>query len=168
MSIDNAKPEEWHEAAYLAQIATDNASGDPTPRDIERLNQVLDCPFGEVPLVTRAYVFLLHQMGKVHITGRLASEVVRTRPQWESRMSYQVRAIEKPKTKPSIDWSYVAPQYKWLARDANGDAYVYKERPQRGGDAWIFGVCKSVDHLKCYVAGDCDWKDSLVERPAGV
>ena len=73
-------------------------------------------------------------------------------------------------TKPSIDWSQVKEDYKWLAADANGGAYVFKVEPEldesgywcSGGSAYF-----SVNGLVSYSRGACDWKDSLVKRPEG-
>lgn len=167
MSIDTATREEWDRAAYNARLAEDNAKAELTPRDIEALNLALDAPFGELPLATRAYVFLLYQTGKVHIFHRHGGVV---EPQWLAAVRYRVVAVEKPKTKPSIDWSHVAPQYKWLARDIDDAAYVYVNKPFiSAADMW---EAPAYDHYRAngfasYVAGDCDWKESLVERPAG-
>lgn len=172
MSIDNATPDEWDEAAYVANLAAYNARAELTPRDVKRLNQVLDQPFGDVPLVTRAYVFLLHQMGKIHLQQfSSGTRRIVARPGYRKNSRYQVLAVPQPAKKPSIDWSHVAPQYKWLARDSDGAAYVYVSKPCVGdADMWATSVH---DHLRTtgfasYSPGDCDWKDSLVERPAGV
>lgn len=168
MSIDNATPEEWHRAAYLGRLAAESAAADLTPRDIEALNRVLDRSFGEVPLVARAYVFLLHQMGKVHITSD--NDYTRNVNPccWYPYGRYQVRAVEKPKTKPSIDWSQIKPEYKWLARDEDDTAYVYiaKPVPSPQGTWFAAGEIGILNHMASYIPGDCDWKDSLVERPA--
>lgn len=73
--------------------------------------------------------------------------------------------------KPSIDWKAVAPQYKYLARDKNGRAYLYKDAPFTGAITWLpsrtdptFNISLT-DAFVSYLPGDCDWKDSLVERP---
>jgi len=167
MSIDTATREEWDRAAYNARLAADNATAELTPRDTEALNRALDAPFGTLPLATRAYVFLLHQTGKVHVSrdGGVVD------PHWLATNVYQVRAVEKPKTKPSIDWSHVAPQYKWLAQDEDGDAWFYDEPPRVLGDSWSVSfnpVVLFANGFASYAAGDCDWKDSLVKRPEGV
>lgn len=169
MSIDNATPDEWNNAAYLATFTTSNAAADLTPEDIEGLNRVLDRPFGEVPYVTRAYVFLLHQMGKVTVRNR-AGGLPLGLVVWASDICYQVEKIEPPKTKPSIDWSQIKPEYKWLARDLTRDAFAYVNKPGRYTTSWHAreGARARADSLVSYAPGDCDWKDSLVERPAGV
>ena len=167
MSIDNATPEQWKQAAYLANLTTTNAAADLTPEDVEALNRVLDRPFSEVPYVTRAYVFLLHQMGKVRMFRRNGHEI--TRPTWTHPNGYRVEKIEPPKTKPSIDWSQIKSEYKWLARDSNGAPHVFAHEPECLVAQWYahFPYARA-DSLVSYALGDCDWKDSLVERPAGV
>jgi len=79
--------------------------------------------------------------------------------------------FEAKKTKPSIDWSHVSPEYKWLARDEDGLSYLYIEKPECGKSMWMVMVtkdCIEIKGFKSYKAGTCDWKDSLVERPEGV
>ena len=34
--------------------------------------------------------------------------------------------------KPSINWSHVKGEYKWLAVDKDGSAYAYKDEPEHG------------------------------------
>ena len=80
------------------------------------------------------------------------------------------RVKPQPPTKPSIDWSHVAPEYKWLARDADGLAFVFSDMPWAEFNAWVWdgGECEAVcvsGFLSSYTPGTCDWKDSLVERP---
>lgn len=161
ISIDDATAEEWNAARHAANALRG-------PISIDALNASLDRPFGEIDLSTRAYVFLLHQTGKVEmgIDGGMALA-----PRWLPSHTYQVRAVEKPKTKPSIDWSHIAPEYKWLARDGDGFTAVYDTKPvasERDASWRAGGTPVSTRYFASYVPGDCDWKDSLVARPAGV
>ncbi len=39
--------------------------------------------------------------------------------------------IVKAAVKPSIDWSHVKDEYKWLSVDKDGRAYVYENEPER-------------------------------------
>ena len=71
-------------------------------------------------------------------------------------------------TKPSIDWSQVKEEYKWLSVDKDGGAYVYEDEPERSGSDYWFshnGSLNEVNGLASYVPGTCNWKDSLVKRP---
>ena len=70
--------------------------------------------------------------------------------------------------KPSIDWSHVKGEYKWLSVNKDGSAYVYTNEPERSGsDYWYSytGSFNEVNGLSSYSRGTCDWKESLVERP---
>jgi hypothetical protein len=77
--------------------------------------------------------------------------------------------ITKKITKPSINWEHVHCRYNYLAEDANGDVWLYAEKPQLSGKTHWSAVMG--DHTKAkshasYVPGVCNWKDSLVKRPA--
>ena len=70
--------------------------------------------------------------------------------------------------KPSIDWSHVKGEYKWLSVNKDGSAYVYTNEPERSGsDYWYnySGSFNEVNGLASYTPGTCDWQDSLVKRP---
>ena len=76
--------------------------------------------------------------------------------------------LDESATKPSIDWSHVKGEYKWLSVDKDGSAYVYEDEPERGGSDYWFspnGSLNEVNVLASYTPGTCDWKDSLVKRP---
>ena len=84
---------------------------------------------------------------------------------------YPVKSIQDGSaTKPSIDWSQIKEEYKWLAADADEYTYVFKVEPEldesgywcSDGSAYF-----SVNGLVSYSRGTCDWKDSLVKRPEG-
>lgn len=68
-----------------------------------------------------------------------------------------------------IDWSHVAPEYKWLARDEDGSAYLFTSEPYLSRDtAWDFpssGEFLDAIGFSSYKRGTVDWKDSLVKRP---
>lgn len=71
-------------------------------------------------------------------------------------------------TKPSIDWSHVKEDYKWLAVCAYGGADVYENEPKVGAGGYWYnpkGGRNNVNVLASYVPGTCDWRDSLVKRP---
>ena len=80
---------------------------------------------------------------------------------------YPVEVV-KASIKPSIVWSHVKDEYKWLAVDKNGDAYVFEDKPIFGPiDCWYSndGLCFDVSGLSSYSRGTCDWQDSLIKRP---
>ena len=76
--------------------------------------------------------------------------------------------VIKVLSKPSIDWSHVKGEYKWLSVDKDGNAFVYKNEPERSeNDYWfcLKGDLFEVNGLASYIPGTCDWKESLIERP---
>jgi hypothetical protein len=77
-----------------------------------------------------------------------------------------VKRIEKD-LKPSINWEQVRKEYKFLARDENGTAWLYLEKPEiyRVGWGVTRGAPAEAGSYVSYTPGTCDWKDSLIERP---
>ena len=76
--------------------------------------------------------------------------------------------ITKATAKPSIDWSHVKGEYKWLSVDKDGSVYVYENEPEHSErDYWYSqeGIHYEVSGLASYTPGTCDWQDSLVKRP---
>ena len=74
--------------------------------------------------------------------------------------------IVKAVTKPSIDWSHVSEDFKYLAMDESGLHHLFTEKPLRGTLQW----CTNhpfiyAGHFASFAPGTCDWKDSLVKRP---
>ena len=82
---------------------------------------------------------------------------------------YPVETVKKV-TKPSINWEHVRDDYNYLSQDANGNAWLYWEKPELSEDHWIAteGECAEANSHVSYIPGTCDWKDSLVARPEGV
>lgn len=82
---------------------------------------------------------------------------------------FTYRARPAPLTKPSIDWSHIAPEWKWLAVDGDGKAAIYTHEPYKGKTMWDYpgyGSCIYVGGLfASYTPGTCDWTESLVQRP---
>ena len=79
------------------------------------------------------------------------------------------RVKEVPKTKPSINWDHVSPEFKWMVTDEDGHTYLYSLEPSLHYFCWMEydGVCTTATNWTSFVPGTCDWKDSLVERPKG-
>lgn len=80
---------------------------------------------------------------------------------------FDYEVYEEPKTKPSIDWSHVSPEFKWMATDASGETYLYTEEPEFFEYCWDGVDLIYVQGFASFKEGTCDWKDSLVERPEG-
>ena len=79
---------------------------------------------------------------------------------------YPVEIIKKV-TKPSINWDHVHKDFKFLAQDVDGNAYLYWEKPVLGLNGWqtTQGDCAEAQQFASYTPGTCNWQDSLVERP---
>ena len=79
---------------------------------------------------------------------------------------YPVEIVRKV-TKPSINWEHVRKDFKFLAQDMNGNAYLYWERPALSTTGWepTRGDFAEAQSYASYTPGTCNWKDSLVERP---
>ena len=78
--------------------------------------------------------------------------------------------ITKKVTKPSINWEHVRGEYKFLAQDIDGSAWLYCEEPELGEVGWYAELSDFAlaDSHVSYIPGACYWKDSLVARPEGV
>lgn len=89
-------------------------------------------------------------------------------PSWDwIGMDYRV----KPVSKPSINWDHVHPDYNWMATDADGSTYLYKEEPflmVRDARWTMGGDWENATIFVSLIPGDCDWKESLVQRPENV
>ena len=79
---------------------------------------------------------------------------------------YPVEVVKKV-TKPSINWEHVRKDFKFLAQDMNGNAYLYWERPALSTTGWepTRGDFAEAQSYASYTPGTCDWQYSLVERP---
>lgn len=87
-------------------------------------------------------------------------------PQWRWHdTQYRVKV-----TKPSIDWSHVVPEYRWLAVNQHGEPLLYADKPVQEEDYWNNNSCGDIAEARAFTSfesGTCDWKDSLVQRPEG-
>lgn len=70
---------------------------------------------------------------------------------------------------PSIDWSHVHPDYKWLAVGNSGKVFLYKEKPEVAGNYWSTDTeYAEACAFASYKRGNAAWDKSLVKRPEGV
>lgn len=75
--------------------------------------------------------------------------------------------------KPSIDWSHVAPEYRFLAVDDDECGHLYQNKPFVRVGEWEDSKNRKIyapqaSSFASYKRGDCHWSESLVERPEGV
>lgn len=90
-------------------------------------------------------------------------------PCWSLVSTYRIKPV--PLTKPSIDWSAVHEEYKYLAQDRSGYGCLFKNRPHMMYNVGWADQTSShsvAEVFTSYVAGTCDWQDSVVQRPEGV
>ena len=82
---------------------------------------------------------------------------------WES-CEYRIATIPD-----SINWDHVSPEWKYMARDGNGSAFLYNEKPRirEVNSDWGIseGTCIDAEAFSSLIKGTGDWKDSLVKRP---
>ena len=81
---------------------------------------------------------------------------------------YPIEIVKKI-TKPSINWDHVAPKYKYLSEDSEGNAFLYEEEPYVATDAFVWyaqsdEVVEAIGFIS-YTPGTCDWRASLISRP---
>ncbi len=121
----------------------------------------IDKPFGELDRETKIALFAAWVDGaRIERAGSSINA-----PAWHAYAVYRVAP-----TKPSIDWSHVAPQFRWMATDVDGKAYIYSSNPRLSANQWVGdgAGCGLASSLASFRAGTCDWKYSLVQRPEGV
>jgi len=82
----------------------------------------------------------------------------------------------KPR-KPSIDWSHISSEWKWLATYRSGHSYLFSHKPNISKGVWsTIGEYNDEAegyetltpiialHFSSFKPGTGDWKDSLVSR----
>jgi hypothetical protein len=122
-------------------------------------------PFGKLSIDERVALFRAHLEGS-HIELFEASgewEPV-DNPAWHADACYRLA----PDIPDQIDWSHVAPAWRFMARDADGWAYLWTSRPKKSFDDWSdLASCEGarVDVFASYRRGTVAWDQSLVERP---
>jgi hypothetical protein len=80
-----------------------------------------------------------------------------------SQFNYRIAPAATPDT---IDWSHVAPEFKWMARDSEGQCWLYHTEPKSECCSWYsMDDVTPADSFTSYRRGTCGWKDSLVIRP---
>lgn len=79
------------------------------------------------------------------------------------------RARPAPFVPDTIDWSHVAPEWKWMARDEDGEGFLFRSMPEiDDGGYWCDDENLEADVFASYRRGTVAWQDSLVKRPEGV
>ena len=94
-------------------------------------------------------------------------------PQWWNASTYRVAS---PAPTPDVwPWDAIADRFKFAARDADGDLYLFTRKPELLRREWLLfhdnvslPVVDDCQPALCLnvTIGTCDWKDSLQLRPA--
>lgn len=126
-------------------------------------------PFGELSDAEKGKLLLAAHRGE-RIEAYGCGEWYTARPAWGKSVPYRI--APEPKTPDTINWEHVAPEYNFMARDADGDVFAYRVAPEMCGRQWKYGKndrigeARRIDTLfASYRRGTVDWKDSLVIRP---
>ena len=63
-------------------------------------------------------------------------------------------------------WGEIKRVFNYIAKDQDGEWFAYVDKPtKRDGDYYTGTSCASLDALSNKVFPDCDWTESLMERP---
>ena len=129
-------------------------------------------PFGELSDAEKGALLLAHHEGKrieffdlYSYRGWRESQ----EPEWAPIVAYRI--APEPLIPDSINWDHVAPEWKFMARDESGNAWLYDCTPDRTPSRahWNAGSGISVRAsavFASYRRGTVEWRDSLVRRPS--
>lgn len=120
--------------------------------------------FGELPAEEQKellYESLVRGVAVEVLEENTGSWCLARYPVWDTNAYYRLR-----NSPPSIDWTVVAPEFRWLARNPNGQCFLYEQMPVKGNSIWLFlGPQHSAAPFASFHPGNCPWGQSLVERP---
>lgn len=86
-------------------------------------------------------------------------------PNWNEHLCYRVKPEEPINT---IDWSLIHPDYNHLAKDANGEWWLYIDTPTPERNSWEGNTrirSFPLDAITFFNPKEVDWKKSLISRP---
>lgn len=122
-------------------------------------------PFGELSDAEVGALFRAHLAGKsIEFYSGMAEDWRPVElPCWWHRTPYRI--APEPLIPDSINWEHVAPEFKWMARDEDGRAYMFREEPRLERNEWVSSPAGSLAvSFASYRRGTVDWRDSLVRR----
>jgi hypothetical protein len=135
-----------------------------TKMDYSKELEKIDVPLGELDYDTVGRLVMASKHHVIEVCNEAGYWLPCVRhPLWLPEMKYRVKPKEMQK--PSIDWSHVSKEYRWLAVDSDGDAYLYKNKPCCHHLDWYSDRDYAfADSFVSYSRGNCGWKESLIER----
>lgn len=83
---------------------------------------------------------------------------------WET---YNYRVVQRPLLN-AAQWNLIHPDYKWAAKDGNGEIYLFSRKPHIIEIKWIIDYRGKATFcpFKDLDPDDIYWRDSLQERPS--
>lgn len=148
----------------------DNIDDGNIPDSLLSLNMgdkqtIPEIPFGKLTREQQLYLFYKWLDGESIECFRIKSGWhVTKHPCWDPDTVYRVTPQG---IKPSVDWSVLKPEFKWLAVDEDGKGWAYITKPVVYETSWYFdkGVAFCVNGLASFDKGTCNWDKSLIQRP---
>lgn len=133
----------------------------------------IDKPFGELPLETKIALFKAWLVGEQILHQPEGSRVLMPARVvlWWPTTIYRVAPKIPPKTKDSIDWSAVNKDYRYLRRNQDGTARLFKYLPTCCGGAWMISIddkWMDASIFASYKQGTEDWDKAGIDRPEDV
>ncbi len=123
--------------------------------------------FGELSKQEQNELLYEHYVEKREVEwydGELCSWVRTPIPFWVKSCQYRIA-----KTKPSIDWNAVHPNYNYLTVDNLRVGVLHKREPMIRAMYRSAPLCVGPTIITAGFAsfnpGNCDWEESLVKRP---
>ena len=130
----------------------------------------IDQPFGSLDIETKLALHRAHYEGKVIecIRNSHGKWDVTMAPAWFPDCPYRLQP--EPLRDISLPWAALNDRWQWVARDENGNVWVYDERPDTGIRVWTTnGLCLEVTDLFAnFDPGNKPWSESLIRRPGMV
>lgn len=79
--------------------------------------------------------------------------------------------VPVPDWRDEIPWNCIKPEYRWVARDKNGEWAAYGRHPETRGDTgrwFMYGeTYAELSSAIAMPAGPDDWREAIAERPEG-
>ena len=103
-------------------------------------------------------VELYDRIGKEWITSATSAVYVDT--------NYRIKSHELPITREM--WAMIDKEWKWAAKDKDGEVCFYKEKPFKTNRYWYAASDHYALNVLTLNTDGIDWRKSLTRRPEGV
>lgn len=133
----------------------------------------IDQPFGTLDIETKLALHRAFYEGKVIEAKIYLNDPdkwsVRNAPEWSPQFIYRLQP--EPLRDIICPWSALDDRWQHVARDEDGQVWVYTEKPEASHDYWRANTGERwrIDGLLVGVyPGNKPWSESLIRRPEGV